>query len=202
MPCIDMHDYNIHETTSPVNKLLKKIKASAKNVLAPREEPSTGAVRQFQDFPLAKLNLISPFNVEVFPSSYYDDLEKVKIVDDDDGHDEGYTRLNVSFPWCLDVARSVLRRHDESTLMIIGKLLMGAYLYSIDNINRSDSPVYTLYKRGSGGQLRVVTQDSFVAGRSRSTNPADRIDFTSFRAGMPGVPMPGGTSLYFVSLRA
>ena len=181
MPCIDMHDYNIHETTSPVNKLLEKIKASAKNVLAPREEPSTGAVRQFQDFPLAKLNLISPFNVEVFPSSYYDDLEKVKIVDGDDDHDEGYTRLNVSFPWCLDVAHSVLRRHGESTLMIIGKLLMGAYLYSIDNINRSDSPVYTLYKRGSGGQLRVVTQDSFVAGRSRSTSPADRIDFTFLR---------------------
>ena len=187
MPCIEMHDYNIHGATSLVNRLLEKAKAEAKNALSPREEPSTGTIRQFQDFPLDRLNLIRPFSSEAFPSSFYSDLGKVKIVNKDGGEaglasmGEGYVRLDVSFPWCLDVDRSVLRRHGEPTLMIIGKLLVGSYLYSIDNTERDDSPVYTIYRKGSGGRLRVVPQDSFIAGRSRSSNPSDRVDFTFLR---------------------
>lgn len=187
MPCIEMHDYNIHSATSLVNRLLEKAKAEAKNALSPREEPSTGTIRQFQDFPLDRLNLIRPFSSEAFPSSFYGDLGRVKIVNKDGDEaglasmGESYVRLDVSFPWCLDVDRSVLRRHGEPTLMIIGKLLVGAYLYSIDNTERDDSPVYTIYRKGSGGRLRVVPQDSFIAGRSRSSNPSDRVDFTFLR---------------------
>ena len=185
MPCIEMHDYNIHGDISLVNRLLEKAKAEAKNALTPRKEPSTETIRQFQDSPLDRLNLSRPFSSEAFPSSFYSDLGKVKIANKDNaglaGMDEGYVRLDVSFPWCLDVDRSVLRRHGEPTLMIIGKLLVGAYLYSIDNTERDDSPVYTIYRKGSGGRLRVVPQDSFIAGRSRSSNPSDRIDFTFLR---------------------
>ena len=179
-------DNNIHQESFSVNELRRRVEEASKAALPPRSEHGSEKPRQFADFPLVKLRAISPFKGESFPPSYYDDLERVKIVQETgageyERSEDGYDRLRVSGSWCIDVKRSVIKKHGERTLSVLGDLLMGVCFYSVDYPENGDLPTHTIYRVRDDGRLAVASQDSFLVGCNRSANPADRIDFTFLR---------------------
>lgn len=181
MSRITTQDNNIHSKSKSRNSSLLVVKDS---VLGPRVD-GDGRIRQFSDISLRDEFMgCKPFSSLIIQTSYYDDLQDVRIIKRDEAHglaDKYRESIQISHDDSLLVPRDSIRRHGELAFVIIGRLLIGQYYYSVDLPNRINSSLaYTLYERAyhDSGTLEVIKYDSMLEEKNRAKRPADQIDFS------------------------
>lgn len=100
----------------------------------------------------------NPFQKIAVPMTYYRDLMTLQIarIGDKSGSDD-QTSIDIDFDWKINVPTMVVKTYGVMSINLIGKVMIGAYYYNLQDDGSADkSTDYVIYRRSTDGSLAPV----------------------------------------------